>query len=171
MAVAGAVPQRRLQRLGGHLRPPPAAPLRRAPAGAAPPDASPLAALAIHPGPLRIGLLADTHVPEALPALWPQAYAAFEGCDAIIHAGDVYDVEMLDKLAAIAPCVAARGNGDDADQPKRALQPERDDFSHNSVQTQRPEPAERRRLEATSASTQRWGWGRRCTCSAGCGSG
>ena len=163
MAVAGAAPQRRLQRLGGHLRP----------AAAAPPDASPLAALATHPGPLRIGLLADTHVPEALPALWPQAYAAFEGCDAIIHAGDVYDVEMLDKLAAIAPCVAARGNGDDADQPKRALQPERHDFSHNSVQTHRPEPAERRRLEATSASTstQRCGWGRRCTCWAGCGSG
>ena len=83
--LAAPRPFQRLQRLGAHLRPghTQAAAARRGPTGAllddapeAAADASPLAALASQ-GKLRIGLIADTHVPEALPELWAQAYAAF----------------------------------------------------------------------------------------------
>ena len=42
---------------------------------------------------LCVGLVADTHIPEAGPELWPQVYDAFEpAVDVILHAGDVYDL-------------------------------------------------------------------------------
>ena len=62
---------------------------------------------------MRIGLVSDTHIPEAGPELWPEAYEAFEGCEAILHAGDIYDISVVDRLNQIAPTWAARGNGDD----------------------------------------------------------
>ena len=52
---------------------------------------------------MRIGLISDTHIPEAGPELWPQAYRAFDECDAILHAGDIYDISVIDKLQQIAP--------------------------------------------------------------------
>jgi hypothetical protein len=61
---------------------------------------------------MRIGLISDTHIPEA-PELWPQAVECFAGCDAILHAGDIYDLAVLDRLAEVAPLYACRGNGDD----------------------------------------------------------
>ena len=39
---------------------------------------------------MRIGLISDTHIPEARAELWPQVYAAFEGVDAILHGGDIH---------------------------------------------------------------------------------
>lgn len=72
---------------------------------------------------VRIGLISDTHIPEAGPHLWPQAYEAFTGCDAILHAGDIYDVSVVDQLASIAPTWAARGNGDDGSSG-RDVQPD-----------------------------------------------
>ena len=56
----------------------------------------------------RLGLIADTH-----GLLRPQALAALEGCDRILHAGDVGDASLLDELAALAPVDAVRGNCDD----------------------------------------------------------
>lgn len=61
----------------------------------------------------RIGLIADTHIPEARPELWPQVFAAFEGVDAILHAGDIYDLAVIDQLNELAPIWVSRGNGDD----------------------------------------------------------
>lgn len=75
------------------------------------------------PNVVRIGLISDTHIPEAGPHLWRQAYEAFPGCDAILHAGDIYDVSVVDKLASIAPTWAARGNGDDGSSG-RDVQPD-----------------------------------------------
>ena len=54
-----------------------------------------------------IGVISDTH-----GLLRPEALAALQGSDCIIHAGDVGDPEILNKLAAIAPVTAARGNVD-----------------------------------------------------------
>jgi predicted phosphodiesterase len=65
------------------------------------------------PGPLRLGLVADTHIPEARAQLWPQVFAAFAGCDAILHAGDIHELWLLDQLEQVAPVFAARGNGDE----------------------------------------------------------
>jgi putative phosphoesterase len=63
---------------------------------------------------MRIGLIGDTHYPEAGP-LWDEAYVALRGVDLILHAGDLHVVEVLDWLEERcgAPVLAVRGNGDD----------------------------------------------------------
>lgn len=61
---------------------------------------------------MRIGVLSDTHVPEAGPDLPAQAYEALAGSDLILHCGDLHSLEVLDRLEHIAPVIAARGNGD-----------------------------------------------------------
>lgn len=72
---------------------------------------------------LRIGLVADTHIPEARKELWPQVYEAFEGVDCIFHGGDVHDLSLLDDFEKIAPLYCARGNGEDG-SGGRPIQPE-----------------------------------------------
>ncbi len=54
-----------------------------------------------------IGVISDTH-----GLLRPEAVAAVQGSDYIIHAGDIGDPVILDRLAAIAPVIAVRGNVD-----------------------------------------------------------
>ena len=62
---------------------------------------------------MRIGLISDTHIPEAREELWPQVFDVFQGVSAIFHAGDIYDIRVIDQLGEIAPIYVARGNGDD----------------------------------------------------------
>ena len=76
------------------------------------PDAGP-ASTATHPGPLRVGLVSDTHIPEARPELWPEVFDAFRGLDLILHGGDLHELSVLHALAEVAPVYAARGNGED----------------------------------------------------------
>jgi len=59
---------------------------------------------------MKIGVVSDTHghFDPSLPEL-------LEGADAILHSGDVGCQAVLDKLAAIAPVHAIRGNTDPAD--------------------------------------------------------
>ena len=71
----------------------------------------------------RIGVIADTHIPEARATLWPQVYDAFEGVDCIFHGGDVHDLALLDELEKVAPVYCARGNGEDG-SGGRPIQPE-----------------------------------------------
>jgi putative phosphoesterase len=56
----------------------------------------------------RLGLIADTH-----GLLRPQALVALEGCDRILHAGDVGEGDILEALGRLAPVVAVAGNCDD----------------------------------------------------------
>ena len=56
---------------------------------------------------MRIGVISDTH-----GLLRPEAIEALGGSERIIHAGDVGDPVILDKLAEIAPVTAVRGNVD-----------------------------------------------------------
>ena len=42
----------------------------------------------------------------------PEALAAFEGVDAILHAGDIGGEHVLEALRAIAPVTFVRGNND-----------------------------------------------------------
>ncbi|MDE3096467.1 MAG: YfcE family phosphodiesterase [Chloroflexota bacterium] len=62
----------------------------------------------------RIGLIGDTHYPEAGP-LWDEAYARLDGADLILHTGDLHVIDVLDWLEARcgAPVLGVRGNGDD----------------------------------------------------------
>ena len=64
---------------------------------------------------VRVGLISDTH-----GLLRPEAVDALRGCDRILHAGDIGDATILDRLAAIAPTTAIRGNND-TDDWARAL--------------------------------------------------
>ena len=61
---------------------------------------------------MRIGLISDTHIPEAGPDMPAQVYEAFRGVDLILHAGDMHIIDVLDWLEGIAPVLGARGNGD-----------------------------------------------------------
>jgi uncharacterized protein len=54
-----------------------------------------------------VGVISDTH-----GLLRPEAVAALQGSNYIVHAGDVGDLQILDKLAAIAPVTAVHGNVD-----------------------------------------------------------
>lgn len=57
----------------------------------------------------RIGLISDTH-----GLLRPEALAFLQGCDHIVHGGDIGQAGILEALAAIAPLTAVRGNNDTA---------------------------------------------------------
>jgi putative phosphoesterase len=54
-----------------------------------------------------IGLISDTH-----GLLRPEAVRALSGVQHIIHAGDIGGPEILEKLRALAPVDAVRGNND-----------------------------------------------------------
>jgi len=56
---------------------------------------------------MKIGLISDTH-----GLLRPQALAALQGCEYVIHAGDIGKPEILDTLRALAPLTVVRGNND-----------------------------------------------------------
>lgn len=62
---------------------------------------------------IRVGLISDTHIPEAGDALPKDVFRLFQGVDLILHAGDIHVLPVLDWLEAIAPVYGVRGNGDD----------------------------------------------------------
>jgi putative phosphoesterase len=56
---------------------------------------------------MRIGVISDTH-----GLLRPEALAALQGAEHILHAGDIGGEELLDELRALAPLTAVAGNID-----------------------------------------------------------
>jgi putative phosphoesterase len=54
-----------------------------------------------------LGIISDTH-----GLLRPEALSALKGSQAIIHAGDIGNSQILDQLKTIAPVFAIRGNVD-----------------------------------------------------------
>lgn len=63
-----------------------------------------------------VGLISDTH-----GLLRPEAIEALAGCGLIVHAGDVGDPGILERLREIAPVVAVRGNVDTMPWPETAV--------------------------------------------------
>lgn len=59
---------------------------------------------------IRVGVISDTH-----GMLRPQALAAMQGSDYVLHGGDIGKVDILGALQAIAPLTVVRGNNDRAD--------------------------------------------------------
>jgi uncharacterized protein len=74
-----------------------------------PPRLQPLEEL---PELVRVGVLADTHMPGSLRAMWPEVGDLFAEVDLILHAGDICGLSVLDELEQWAPVLAARGNND-----------------------------------------------------------
>jgi len=58
---------------------------------------------------VTVGVISDTH-----GLLRPEAVAALQGSDFIVHAGDVGEAVVLERLREIAPTIAVRGNVDTA---------------------------------------------------------
>ncbi|WP_460322293.1 metallophosphoesterase family protein [Pseudomonas ogarae] len=56
---------------------------------------------------MKVGVISDTH-----GLLRPEALAALQGCERIIHAGDIGSPEILYALAAIGELHVVRGNND-----------------------------------------------------------
>lgn len=56
---------------------------------------------------MRVGVISDTH-----NLLRPRVLERLDGCERILHAGDVGDLEILEPLRRIAPVAAIRGNTD-----------------------------------------------------------
>ncbi|MBA1203179.1 metallophosphoesterase family protein [Pseudomonas capeferrum] len=56
---------------------------------------------------MKVGVISDTH-----GLLRPEALAALEGSELIIHAGDIGKPEILEQLTALAPVQVVRGNND-----------------------------------------------------------
>jgi uncharacterized protein len=63
---------------------------------------------------VTLGILSDTHVPDRVRSLKPAVISIFreEKVDAILHAGDISQPNVLALLQEIAPVYAVRGNRD-----------------------------------------------------------
>ena len=61
---------------------------------------------------MKIGLVSDTHVPSQLAGLPSSLLKGLRGVDAILHAGDLVALSVLDTLSEIAPVTAVAGNMD-----------------------------------------------------------
>lgn len=55
----------------------------------------------------KLAILSDTH-----GMLRPEVLEQIEGCDMILHGGDINKQDILDQLNRIAPVYAVRGNND-----------------------------------------------------------
>ena len=59
---------------------------------------------------MKIGIISDTH-----DLLRAEVIGQLQGCEVILHAGDLTSRRILDRLQNIAPVLAARGNCDYGD--------------------------------------------------------
>jgi hypothetical protein len=98
---------------------------------AAPEDAPWLAEHQLPDGSL-LGLVSDTHIPEARSTLFDEVYEAFRDVDVILHGGDIHDVIVLDWLEEVAPVIGVRGNGDDGSSG-RPVAPDDPRLAHNQL--------------------------------------
>jgi uncharacterized protein len=55
-----------------------------------------------------VGLISDTH-----GLIRPEALSALDGCELIVHAGDIGGAHVIETLETLAPAVAVRGNVDE----------------------------------------------------------
>lgn len=56
---------------------------------------------------MKVGILSDTH-----GVLREEVVRHLEGCQMILHAGDIGNATIIEQLQQIAPVVAVRGNND-----------------------------------------------------------
>lgn len=69
---------------------------------------------------MKIGVIADTHIPDQAKDIPQQILDAFKGVDMVIHAGDLVDFSVLNKLKAVCKNVrAVWGNMDSYELRKK----------------------------------------------------
>jgi len=72
---------------------------------------------------MLLGLISDTHLLRG-SGLPPEIDSIFRGVDLILHAGDIYEPSVLDRLEQIAPVLAVRGDEDFFTQPDSRVKEE-----------------------------------------------
>jgi putative phosphoesterase len=82
---------------------------------------------------MKIGVLADTHVPDMFPALPARVLELFNGVDIIVHAGDISDLAVLQQLEPIAQTFAVSGEHDTAQVRQYLQEKQRLSFDGRSV--------------------------------------
>jgi len=74
---------------------------------------------------MRIGVLSDTHIPDRAKDIPKEILADFKNVDMIIHAGDLVDLSVLDKLKMVCKNIkAVWGNMDPYDVRKKLSEKE-----------------------------------------------
>jgi putative phosphoesterase len=69
---------------------------------------------------MKIGVIADTHIPDRAKDIPQEILENFKGVDMIIHAGDLVDLSVLDQLRSVCGNVkAVWGNMDPYDIRKK----------------------------------------------------
>jgi putative phosphoesterase len=76
---------------------------------------------------MKIGVIADTHIPVTAEKLPPKVYTYFKDCDLIIHAGDAIEMWVIRELEKMAETKAVWGNMD-SPEVRKAL-PEKISFN------------------------------------------
>jgi len=59
-----------------------------------------------------VGLISDTHIPVRATDIPKKVFEVFEKVDFIVHAGDLVEMSVIDKLEQLAPVLAVYGNMD-----------------------------------------------------------
>lgn len=59
-----------------------------------------------------IGVISDTHIPRRSDEIPQDVLEGFKGVEMILHAGDLTDESVIEKLEKIAPVYAVQGNVD-----------------------------------------------------------
>ena len=67
---------------------------------------------------MKIGVIADTHIPVSTNKLPSKIYEKFKDCDLIIHAGDLVEMSAVEELEKIAETRAVYGNMDSSEVKK-----------------------------------------------------
>ena len=82
---------------------------------------------------MKIGVLADTHIPELLRALPPRVLEVLHGVDIILHVGDICDLSVLQQLEPIAQTYAVYGDRDGAQVRQFLQEKQRLEFANRAV--------------------------------------
>ena len=82
---------------------------------------------------MKIGVLADTHIPDLLPALPPSVLEFLRGVDIILHLGDVCELAVLQQLEPIAQTYAVYGDSDSPQVRQFLQEKQRLEFENRAV--------------------------------------
>jgi uncharacterized protein len=74
---------------------------------------------------MRVGIIADTHLPKGNRRLPERCLELLRGSDLILHAGDLSTIGVLEKLRSLGPPVAAVHGNVDSDEVRRELPAQR----------------------------------------------
>lgn len=70
---------------------------------------------------MKIGVISDTHIPDRAKDIPQKILEEFKNVDMIVHAGDLVDLNVLNKLKSVCGNVKAVWGNMDSDEVRKAL--------------------------------------------------